>query len=209
LTYLQDQRPLYLRRPGEGHDEALFADGAFIERYTEALGVMRQDPEQAIELFRQTLRLGPSDFAMPHCWIGRLLYESGRLQEAAQHLVQALAIDETVVMAWAHLALIELMEEGAGDAVTMARTAVELAPRSHFCRYVLGRVLMAQDPVAALRELTIAVKLGGPQTGDALYRLALVFERDHNPQAARVAWTALLELQPGDPRALRALSPQP
>jgi tetratricopeptide (TPR) repeat protein len=209
LTYLQDHRPLYLRRPGEGHDEAIFADGAFIERYTEALGVMRQDPVRAIELFHETLRLGPSDFAMPHCWIGRLLYESGQLQEAANHLLRALAIDETIVMAWAHLALIDLMENGDGDAVTMARTAVELAPRSHFCRYVLGRILMAEDPASAVRELTIAVELGGAQTGDALYRLALAFERDHNTQAAQLAWTALLTLRPGDARAIRALTTPP
>ena len=205
VAYLQDHRPLYLRRPGPGHAEALYEDGAFVERYAEALAVLRRDPGRAMELLTETVALGPEDFAMPHCWIGRLLYDSGRLQEAAVHLRRALVIDETTVMAWAHLAIIETME-GGHDALAMARTAVGLAPRSHFCHYVLGRALMsARRWAEAVVELAVAVELGGAQTVDALYRIGLASERDGRQAEARSAWTALMQLQPQHSGARQAL----
>ena len=212
VAYLQDHRPLYLRRPGPGHGEELYEDGTFVERYAEALAVLRQDPARAIELLAETVALGPEDFAMPHCWIGRLLYESGRLEEAEVHLRRAIEIDSTTVMAWAHLAVIGTMRGGDGDALTMARTAVGLAPRSHFCHYVLGRALMAARRwTEAVQELAVAIELGGAQTVDALYRLGLASERDGNPAAARSAWRAVMQLQPdhsGANQALRRVDPR-
>ena len=149
---------------------------------------------------------------MPHCWIGRLLYESGRLEEAEVHLRRAIEIDSTTVMAWAHLAVIGPMKGGDGDALTMARTAVGLAPRSHFCHYVLGRALMsAQRWTDAVQELAVAIELGGAQTVDALYLLGLASERDGNPAAARSAWRAVMQLQPdhsGANQALRRVDPR-
>ncbi|HJP29612.1 MAG TPA: hypothetical protein QGF95_03555 [Candidatus Latescibacteria bacterium] len=207
LTYLQDHRPVYLRRPGAGHAESLHHDGAFIERYAEGLAVMRHDPARAMRLFGEAISLGPDDFAMPHSWIGRLLYEEGDLEQAAVYLRRAMAIDETTVMALAHLALIETMSGGHGQALPLVEAAVRLAPRSHFCRYVFGRVLMSLDrAVDAASELALAVELGGAQSADSLYRLGLASQRAGNPGGARSAWKTLLELQPAHADARRALS---
>lgn len=206
VTYLQDHRPVYVRRAGPLHEESLLADGRFVECYAEALAVMRQNPERALALLAEAIALGPLDFAMPHCWMGRLFYESGDLDQARIHLRRALDIDGTTVMAWAHLALIRTLEERAAEAIPMARQAVDLAPRSHFCHYVLGRSLLsARLPAEAARELALAVELGGAQTGDALYRLGLAEERQGNLAAAQAAWTALLSLQADHPTARRAL----
>jgi len=203
LTYLQDHRPVYLRRAEAASSASMYKDGRFVERYAEGLAIMGQDPAGAIERFHDAIRLGPDDFAMPHNWIGRLHYENGRLPEADQHLRRAVAIDSTVVMSWAHLALMESDNE---EAQTMARTAVALAPRSHFCHYVLGRVLLeAAQPAEALVELTVAVRLGGAQAEDGLYRLGLAAKRSGDTDSARQAWTSLLAQQPDHVAARQAL----
>ena len=196
VTYLQDHRPLYVRRNGPPHAASLFADGRFVECYAEALAVMRQDPERAMTLLQESIDVGPTDFAMPHCWLGRLFYESGDFERATAHLRRSLEIDATIVMAWAHLALMRTMEGSVAEAVTMAGTAVELAPGSHFCHYVLGRALLsAQRPAEARRELTMAAELGGAQLQDALYRLGLAAEQEGDLNAAGAAWAALLRVQ--------------
>jgi predicted Zn-dependent protease len=88
----------------------------------------------------------------------------------------------------------------------MARTAVALAPRSHFCHYVLGRVLLeAAQPAEALVELTVAVRLGGAQAEDGLYRLGLAAKRSGDTDSARQAWTSLLAQQPDHVAARQAL----
>jgi len=206
VTYLQDHRPVYVRRAGPSHEESLFADGRFVECYAEALAVMRQAPERALTLLGEAVALGPPDFAMPHCWMGRLFYESGDLDRARIHLRRALDIDGTTVMAWAHLALIRTLEGRAAEAIPMGRQAVDLAPRSHFCHYVLGRSLLsARLPARAAQELELAVEFGGAQTADALYRLGLAEERQGNMTAAQAAWTALLSLQADHPTARQAI----
>ncbi|MDA0335283.1 MAG: hypothetical protein O2782_08980 [bacterium] len=196
VTYLQDHRPLYVRRGGPPHQESLFADGHFVECYAEALAVMHQDRARAMTLLQESIDVGPPDFAMPHCWLGRLFYETGDFEQATSHLRRSLEVDDTIVMAWAHLALIRTMEGSGEEAVTMAGTAVELAPRSHFCRYVFGRALLsAQRPAEARRELALAAELGGAQSTDALYRLGLAAEQQGDLQAAGAAWTTLLGVQ--------------
>jgi tetratricopeptide (TPR) repeat protein len=207
--FVEDRRPLFLRRSGagvaDGPDDP-FADGAFVEAYSEALAVSQTDPDRAVQLLRRCLEMAPSDFAAPHARIGRLLYAQGQIDDAERSFRQAVAIDDHLVMASAHLALIEMSQARPEDALARARRAVELAPRSHFCRYVLGRSQLATDrPVAALTTLARAVELPGTLTIDALYWYGVACERADRPEAARAAFAGVLRLEPENQVARRAL----
>lgn len=206
VTYLQDHRPLYLRREGPGHDESLYEDGAFVEAYARALAVIDDDPALSLRLLQRAIDLGPDDFAMPHSWMGRLLYADGDLETASHHLRRALEIDDTVVMAWAHLALIDVLT-GGPEAVSRARRAVDLAPRSHFSRYVLGRALAADArPAKAAQQFARAVELGGPQVTDALLHLGDALMETGQSDEAHAAWRSLLTQHPDHADARRRLA---
>lgn len=206
VTYLQDHRPLYVRRAGPLHAEDMYPDGAFVERYAFALGIMRHDPAGAMQSLRQSIALGPDDFAMPHCWLGRLQYEAGDLEAAATTLAHALQMDDTLVMAWAHLAMITIIEDRPHAAVAMAQRAVDLAPRSHFSRYVLGLAqLEARQYSMARQHLAMAVELGGPHSVDALYQFGRASELAGDRAAATSAWQALLMQLPDHQPAIEGL----
>ncbi len=167
---------------------------------------MRQDPAAAMQALRRAIALGPADFAMPYCWLGRLQYEAGDLEAASASLSKALAMDDSLVMAWAHLALISLLEGNATDAVNMAHRATGLAPRSHFSRYVLGRALLATRQYSQARQhLSVALELGGAQSLDALYLLGRSAELAGDHSEAAAAWQTLLRERPDHSRAAEGL----
>lgn len=207
LVYLQDQRPLFRRRPeADAIAEELFPDGAFVELYAEALALRATAPERARALLAECVERGPADFAEPRYWLGRMLYEEGRFAEAAPQLRQALALDDRLAMAWPHLAFIELEAGRTGSALAMAQRGVDLAPGSHLCHYVLGRALVAAGREAdGAAQLARALELGGPQSLDALYWIGVAAARTGATDAARAAWVSLLQRAPTRQDARRAL----
>ena len=211
LSYLQDQRPLFVRRAGaDAIAPDLYPDGAFVERYAEGLAVQHIDPERAAALFEESIRLGPKDFAPPHEWLGRVRLRQGRLEEAAAHFQRAVDIDPFTVMAWSHLAFVDLNQGRDEVADARAARAVELAPRSHFCRYVHGLTRLASgDAATAAAELAVAARVGGSYTGHALYWLGIALERQGDFDAARSTWTSLLAQRPDFTRAREALERLP
>lgn len=207
LTFLRGQRPVFARRQDRGDGvEALHADGAFVELYSEALVMRGADPAGAQLLFERCIELGPTDFAAPHYWLGRLHYDEGRFDAAAAHFERALDIDDHEVMAWAHLAFIDHAAGRRQGAVARATRAVDLAPHSQFCNYVLGRALLgAGRPEAAAPVLARAMDMNGAQSLDALYWFGVAAQREGREQVARSAWTNVVRLDTGHAAARRAL----
>jgi Tfp pilus assembly protein PilF len=207
LTYIADDRPIYVRRVRVPSGAEEFApSGEFIELYSQALD--RSPAEEARDLFRLSISKAPSDFAYGHAWLGREYYEAGMIAPATTLFEQALAIDADVVMALAHLAVLRETSDRPSEAVDLARRAVLLAPRSHFCRYVHGRALLAVDRieegVAALYE---ALRLSdtAPSAADAGFRLGLVMYGRGDKDRARQIWQAVLRTDPSHPGARQGL----
>ena len=198
FSYFSHERPVLVRQPEQPRaPERIYPSGQFVELYARALSA--QSESTSIRLLRESIGAGPADFVHAHTWLGRAAYDAGRYGEAAVAFEQALRIDGSAVMAAAHLAILRTGESRTDEAVALGEQAVSLAPGSHFCRYALGRALLAAGRhEVAIEHLLAALRLGGPpaSSADAAYRMGMAYQALGDPAGARASWTAALQADP-------------
>ena len=209
FSYLPKERPILVRQAGPAGPDELFPSGTFVELYRQALAL--PNGTMSRELLRQSIATGPADFAEPHTWLGRQLYDAGEYEAAAVAFERALQIDDRTVQAAAHLAILRLAASQVDEAVLRGARAASLAPGSHFSLYAFGRSLrVAQRWEEAIQVLTGALQLGGPagSTSDAAYQLGLSYRALGDEARARAAFSGALQADPSHPGARRALQRQ-
>ncbi|MFZ5624882.1 MAG: tetratricopeptide repeat protein [Gemmatimonadota bacterium] len=167
--------------------------------------------ERALAEFDRALELNPR-YLEAHIHRGIVLNELGRLAEAQEAFRRAASYQQTPVaglpahvaarLANQHAVLGDAYADaGALDrAIEQYRQAIQLGPDFHDIRYRLARLLLAAGHTLEAREeleRTVAAK---PGMLDARATLGLACFLAGDAIAARAAWTACAEQEPGDPR---------
>src|ERR1039457_5386432 len=167
---------------------------------SECLGVLQ--PGRRAHAFGQSagshIRREPSPGAQPeHALtesnLAATLLQSGRTDEAIEHIRKALDLDPEFADAHNMLAIVLARAGKLDDAVEHLRKAVSNTPDSLEYRFNLGRVLAARHSFAeAAPELEKAVELSGGNEPQSLEMLAAMYsELGRFAEAAQTARRAL------------------
>jgi tetratricopeptide (TPR) repeat protein len=111
-------------------------------------------------------------FALAHTALARLLQQQQKLDEAADHLQQALAADPKLAPAHVYLGVIRVKQKRMPDAEASFRVALELAPDLVDAQENLANVLMAQRKTAAAIDAFRATLQLNPRSLGAANKLA-------------------------------------
>lgn len=129
-------------------------------------------PHEAVELYREQLRLEPEDRAA-QAGIVLALFDEGRREEAEKELEIALSQDSRNFALLTGAAYWYATQRQAERALELARKAVEIEPRYVWSQIALARALLLVDrPVEAEMALRVARMYGSFPTLD--YELATV-----------------------------------
>ena len=155
----------------------------------------RNDPEQAIRLYRRALEINP-DYPDTRLHLGMELLNQGDPEEALAHLRRALDLEPSSSEAHTQLG-IALAATGQRDqAVSHYRRALELRPRYAVAHNNLGAELGARNDIElAIRHLEEAIEIS-PGYVDALVNLGYMHAAQGDYRDAVTQYTRALDLEP-------------
>lgn len=168
--------------------------GQDIARAIEHYRAGRRD--DALALAEQALREAPGDCGALNL-AGAILYELGRLDEAAERLSHLVALDPSFFQARVNLAVVQQAKGARMDAVAQFRMAAALVPDQLEVQDRLGSLLHGLgDHDGALRHLRRAARLApGDLNRQVLLAVSLMSRGDYAEAAAILA--DVLARQPG------------
>ncbi len=168
----------------------------------------------AIANFKAALRIrrdaSDTHYALAHCY-----KQIDSMKKYREELEAALAFDPKMPEANYDLALL-ILEEDVGRAAELLRTSVDSAPGvdkpvdaldklgPSSSRFEKARSLLDTDAKEALAEARVAVALE-PDDLEALRLLAVLWEKNRNPDEALEAYRRILLIAPKDADALKAV----
>ncbi len=174
-----------------------------------AYGSSKAGTAKEIEQLRKVIALSPN-FARAHLALGKAILRDGKIPEAVQELQEAAKLDpqsgETHYQLGLALARAGRKEEGAAE-VQKGRELSAADDRNQNANLDIseGREALDKgDLDQAAAKFRHAIKLQ-PESGDAQRFLGLVFEKQHDPEAASAAYRRALDLNPGDVSAREGL----
>lgn len=132
---------------------ALDLDPALAEAHTALAGVIffgDRDLIDAERKLRTAIELNPN-YPVAHEWLGVLLSELGRFDEALTHAAHAVSLDPFEASMYQALGLVQYQAGRFDDAVATERRALELTPQLPLARVLLAKALvLAGRPGEAL-----------------------------------------------------------
>lgn len=155
----------------------------------------RNDPEQAVHLYRRALEINP-DYPDSRLHLGMELLNQGEPEEALGHLRRVLELEPSSAEAHTQLG-IALSATGQRDqAVSHYRRALELRPRYAVAHNNLGAELGARnDTEQAIRHLEEAIEIS-PDYVDARVNLGYMHAARGDYRDAVTQYTLALDLNP-------------
>jgi protein O-GlcNAc transferase len=164
----------------------------------------KNDFEAAIPPLQKVLAEQP-DFAYAHFQIAYVYTALKRTEDARGEYEHAISLDPK--MAEAHLNLGILMLDGRpADAIAPLRKAVELLPAQSRPRSLLAVALDRSGDEAGAVEAFEGVLHLDPKDLTAINYLGWFSLRKNKPAGAETRFRQALEIQPGDPSALKGLA---
>lgn len=146
---------------------ALDLDGTLAEAHTALGGLIffgERDLEGAEPKFRKAIELNPN-YSVAHEWLGLLLSELGRTDEALDQVAKAIALDPLEATMHQARGMIQYNAGRYAAAVTTLRRSLELSPSLPLAQVLLAKALVMQGQFAdALAPC--ATLVDGPETID-------------------------------------------
>ena len=142
-------------------------DPAILTVYAEVLEEMGEKFE-AIKMAQRALRLGHErdksqsfdEHIGLHILLGKLLHQTGQLDQAIQHLTEAVQSEPTLLEPYLELAQIYKERRDNGQALNLFQQAMKTAPEDHRPYYLAGLLLKeTKDYLGAEKMLRKAAKL--------------------------------------------------
>jgi Tfp pilus assembly protein PilF len=153
----------------------------------------------------------PLSDAEADAWLGDLLAQQGRTQEATARLQKALAADPNLALAHASLGTLKLRESNMTDARAYFEKAVSLGSANEFAHYAYAYGILSSGTVApdeastAARALERAIALR-PGYTDAKLLLAYAYLTMNRAQAVRDLLTPVVKADPTNHQAALRLA---
>lgn len=144
----------------EGRDDGMTAD----DWYDSGVDLEAVSLDDAIAAYRRALELDASH-ADAHLNVGRLLHESGRVEEAEEHYRRAVIADPESARAFYNLGVALEDQSAAAGAIEAYEAALRLDPDLAVAHFNLSRLLEAEgrqaDALAHLAEYKKILDRGG------------------------------------------------
>jgi protein O-mannosyl-transferase len=171
---------------------------------------LRGRPDEAIEHYRETLRIKPGDrigtnnLAQATFEKGERLFRSGKADEAVAGFQESLQLRPRNAMARTYLGLVFLQRQQVSNAMAQFRTALEIDPTLARAQVGLGVALAyAGNDREARRALEQALRLD-PGNLEARFDLGMVLAALGDRAGALRELDAVLRVQPDYPSARQA-----
>ena len=132
------------------------------------------DLEEAEMLYRKILLASPDDAQTKH-YLGYLLLQTDRLQEAFEQLTGAIALDETHAEWYFNLGIVLLKQNQATAAIDAFCSAIRLDPRKYFYHTNLGTAFELNQEWARAEQCYKAAIDIDPRCPDAFYLLSALY----------------------------------
>ncbi len=132
------------------------------------------DLEEAEMLYRKILVASPDDAQTKH-YLGYLLQQTDRLQEAFEQLTGAIALDETHAEWYFNLGIVLLKQNQATAAIDAFCSAIRLDPRKYFYHTNLGTAFELNQEWARAEQCYKAAIDIDPRCPDAFYLLSALY----------------------------------
>ena len=165
--------------------------------YNLGLTLVSRDPVQALERFREAIRLNPG-LADARNSAGNLLLGFGRVDEAIVEYTEALRWKPDFADAHYNLGYAYLRRGQADEAMAECREAVRLSPTFAQPHNTIGNVLRRAGRLAdAIAEYRTALRLD-PTFGDAAFNLGNALYESRQPAGVVQAFRQALAARPDD-----------
>jgi tetratricopeptide (TPR) repeat protein len=175
------------------------------------LGLLAMLTSVQVSYWRDSVALGQHTLeatgpnAVAHQMLGNAALEANRLEEAAQHLQAAVALNPHARGVAANLALALLKQGRLDEALEQCRRALELNPNDAPAHEKRGLVLLLQENYEdAARQFTTALELE-PEFGPAHANLGLILMRQGDLEKAVEHLEQARRLRPWDADVLASL----
>jgi tetratricopeptide (TPR) repeat protein len=130
---------------------------------------------------------------------GREYIRKGEHQTGAVYLVRAVGINQRSYSAYSSLAYAAYKLNKISEALEAARLAFALEPKAIPTRVMLGKLLRLSGELKLAESVLIETKKLSPDTPQAYYELALVYNREKRNSDAADELEQYLKLAPNDP----------
>lgn len=158
-----------------------------------------------------TAPITPISDAAAEAWLGDLLAQQGRSQEARARAERALAADPGIALAHATLGTLKLRENSTAEARAHLEKAIALGSANEFAHYAYAYAVLSSGPVeadqaaAAARALERAIALR-PGYTEAKLLLAYAYLTTNRADAARDLLAPLVKADPTNHQAALRLA---
>lgn len=174
--------------------ERTAANKRLFKRAEEAVG--KNEYDEAISLLKQMVASDKSDY-QAHAVLGTILASQGKLDEAEQAYLAALAASPAFAPALLDFGRLRLKQKRFADALEPLKRLVELQPDSGEGNLLLGDTYVLMDQKSkAIPHLTSAANLGYPQ---AHLGLAWIYDATGSKEKAALEYEQFLKKKPDYP----------
>ena len=161
--------------------------------------------EDDVEVLQALLARDPLDH-VSHSSLGARYFEQGDVEQALQHMEEAVRLDPTFAPAEHNLATALMIGGNLQGALEHYRRAIELQPDYPQAHNNLGGVLQSMGrPAEAVRHYRLAIEFQ-PRHADAHYNLANVLLSEGTLDEAITHYRRALEVAPDVPRTRNGLA---
>lgn len=155
----------------------------------------QEEPDQAIEHYRQAVALRP-DYAEAHYNLGRLLVNLGQLNDAVAHYERATAINPADAEAQNNLGVTLFGMGRADEAIAHYQKALEIRPDYGEASCNLASALIAKGDLDGAIARYTACLAAVPNQQDAQYNLAGALLRKGRTDEAIIQYQKVLAMHP-------------
>jgi len=165
----------------------------------------RRQFEKALAEYRQAMER-TADFAPSRHNLGNLYVSLGRLSEAEQHYLKAIAIDRQFYPAKVNLAMLYNGQGKKSEAERLLREVVTDHPDFYEIKYSLGLLLAEKNQLDDAVVFLGDAAAGLPQRSRIQYNLGLLLQKIKRDDEAESALKRALGVEPDNPDYLYALA---
>ena len=180
----------------------------YVQRQVYGYGYIDFDERLATQI---TAPITPISDAAAEAWLGDLLAQQGRSQEAAARAEKALAADPSLAQAHATLGTLRLRENRTADARAHMEKAIALGSANEFTHFAYAYSILSNGPVeadqaaGAARALERAIALR-PGYTDAKLLLAYAYLTTNRADAVRDLLAPVVKADPTNHQAALRLA---